>query len=91
MEFEDGDGDGYYSDCTANSEGTYHFDTNSTMFDTTADDNSNEKSVAEGSDLDVNAAAAKKQQPSILRNRKKKPFKSNEMPVGVIPKMMASK
>ena len=92
MEFEDGDGDGYYSDCTANSEGTYHFDTNSTMFDTTADDNSNGESIVEGSDLNVNTATANKQRDSILKgNRRKKTYKPSEMPAGAIPKMMASK
>ena len=90
LEFEDGDGDGYYSDCTANSEGTYQFDIISAIFDTTAD-NSNGESVVEGSDLNVNAVAAKKQQSSILRNRKKKILKANEMPAGAVSKMMASK
>ena len=90
LEFEDGDGDGYYSDCTANSEGTYQFNVNSFMFDTTADDDSNGESVLEGSDLNVNAAAAKKQHPSILK-RRKKILKSSEMPAGAVPKMMASK
>ena len=45
MEFEDGDGDGYYSDCMANSEGTYQFNVNSSMYNTTADDDSNGESV----------------------------------------------
>ena len=67
MEFEDGDGDRNYSDCTANSEGVFYFDTNSAMFDTTANNNSNGESVVEGSDLNVNAAAAKKQRPSNLK------------------------
>ena len=62
------------------------------MFDTTVDDSSNGESVVEGSDLNVNAAAAKKQRPSILkRNREKKPFKASEMLAGVVPKMMVSK
>ena len=91
MEFEDGDGNGYYSDCTAKSEGKYHFDINSPMFDTTADNNSNGESVVEGIDLNVNAAAVKKQRPSILRNRKKKTFKASEMSAGAVPKIMASK
>ena len=90
MEFEDGDDNGYYSDCTANSEGIYQFDIKSAMFDTTAYD-SNGESVVEGSDLNVNAAAAKKQRPSILRNRKKKILKASEMPAGAVPKMMANK
>ena len=92
MEFEDGDGDGYYSNYTSNSEGTYQFNGNSSFSDTTANDDSNEESVLEGSDLNVNAAAAKKPRPtSILRNRKKKILKSNEMPAGAVSKMMASK
>ena len=41
MEFGDRNGDGYYSDCTANSEDTYQFNVNSAMFDTNAGDNSN--------------------------------------------------
>ena len=41
MEFEDGDGDGYYSDCTANSEGTYQFNVNSSVYNTTTNDDSN--------------------------------------------------
>ena len=42
--------------------------------------------------MNVNAAAAKKQRPSILKgNRKEKTFKANEMPAGAVPKMMASK
>ena len=92
MEFEDGDGDGYYSDCTANSEGTYQFIVNSSVHSTTANDDSNGESVLEGSDLNVNAAAAKKPQPtSILRNRKKKILKASELPAGAVSKMMASK
>ena len=69
LEFEEKDGDGYYSDCTVDSEGTYHFDVNFTMFDTAADDNSNRESVVEGSDLNVSAAAAKTQRPSILKQK----------------------
>ena len=62
------------------------------MFDTTADDNSNGESVVKESDLNVNAAAAKKQRPSFLkRNRKKKTFKASEMPAGEVPKIMGSK
>ena len=71
-EFEDGDGYGYYSDCTANSEGMYQFNVNSSLYDTTADDDSKGESVLEGSDLNVNAAAANKPRPtSILRNKTK--------------------
>ena len=90
LEFEHGDGDGYYSDCTANSEGTYQFNINSTMFDAT-DNDINGESVVEGNDLNVNAAAAKKQRPGILRNRKKKILKASKMPAGAVPKVMASK
>ena len=60
------------------------------MFDTTTDDDSNGESVLEGSDLNVNAVAAKKQRPSILK-RREKILKSSEMPAGAVPKMMASK
>ena len=90
LEFGDGDGDGYYSDCTANAEGTYQFNVNSSLFDTTANDDSNGESVLEGRDLNVNAAAAKKQRPST-RKRNKKILKASEMPAGAVPKMMASK
>ena len=60
------------------------------MFDTIAN-NSNGESVVERIDFDVNAAAAKKQRPSILRNRKKKVLKASEIPLGEVSKMMASK
>ena len=91
LEFVDSDGDGYYSDCTANSEGTWGLNVNSAMFDTTTDNNSNGESVLEGSDLTVNAAAAKKQRPSILKGSRRKILKSSEMLAGAVPKMMASK
>ena len=39
LEFDDSDG--YESDFTTNSEGTFQFDINSAMLDTTTDDNSN--------------------------------------------------
>ena len=49
----------------------------------------------EGSELNVNAAAAKKPRPtSILKgksSRRKKLYKSSKMPAGAVPKMMASK
>ena len=64
------------------------------MYDTTANDDSNGESVLEGSELNVNAAAARKPRPtSILKGnrRKKKIFKASEMPAGAVPKMMASK
>ena len=61
------------------------------MFDTTDDDNSNGESVVEVSDLNFSTAAAKKQQPSILKGIRRKTFKSIEMPAGAIGKMMASK
>ena len=94
MEFKDEDGEGYYSDCTANSEATYDFNVHSSVYDTTtADDDSNGESVLKGSELNVNAAAARKARPtSILKQkRKKKIFKTSEMPAGAVPKMMASK
>ena len=64
------------------------------MYDTTiVSDDSNGKSVLEGSKLNVNAAAATKVRPtSILKQKKrKKIFKAGEMPAGAVPKMMASK
>ena len=62
------------------------------MFDTIANNNSNGESVVEGSGLNVNAAAAKKQCPSILKgNRRKKILRASEMPAEVVPKMMANK
>ena len=48
----------------------------------------------EGSESNVNATAAKKARPSsILKGkcRKRRIFKANEIPAGVVPKMMASK
>ena len=86
------DCDGYYSNCTANSTGTYQFNVNFSLSDTTTNDDSNGESLLEGSDLNVNAAAAKKLRPtSILRNRKKKILKASEMPAGAVLKMMANK
>ena len=64
------------------------------MYDTAADDDSNGDSVLEGSELNVNAAAARKPRPmSILKGnrRKKKIFKASEKPACAVPKMMASK
>ena len=84
--------DGYDSDFTANTQnsiGTFQFNANSSLFDTTVDNNSNGEMILEGSDLNVNAAAARKGKPSsILR---KKHFKSSEMPSGAITKMIANK
>ena len=91
MEFGDSDGDGYNSDFTANSKGTFQFNVNSAMVNTTVDNNSNGEIILEGSDLNVNAAAAKKQRPSILIGNRRKNFKSSEMPAGAIPKIMARK
>ena len=49
----------------------------------------------EGSELNVNAAAATKARPtSILKGkprRKRRIFKASEMPAGAVPKMMVSK
>ena len=66
------------------------------MYDTTtADDDSNGESVLKGSKLNVNVVAARKARPtSILKgksSRKKKLYKSSEMPAGAVPKMMTSK
>ena len=72
------------------SEGTYQFNVNSSLFDTTADDDSNGESILEGDDLNVNAAAAKKQHPSILK-RRKKILRSSEIPTGAVLKIMAKK
>ena len=49
MEFDDSDG--YESDFTANSKGTFQFNVNSAIFDTTANNNSNGEIIIEGSDL----------------------------------------
>ena len=91
LEFEDRDCDGLYSDCTATSESTYHFDINSAMFDTTANNNSSEESVVEGSDLNVNVEAAKKQHPRILKRNKKIKLSAIEMSAGAVPKMITRK
>ena len=95
LEFEDENGDGYYSDYTANSKATYDFNVHSSVYDTTGDDDSNGESVLEGKELNVSAAAATKARPSsILRGkspRRKKLYKSSEMLAGAVPKMMASK
>ena len=64
LEFEDDNGEGYYSDYTANSEATYDFNIHSSVYDTTDDDDSNEESVLEGKELNVNAAAATKPRPT---------------------------
>ena len=61
MEFEDGNGYGNFSDCTANSESIFQLNINSTMFDTTADNNSNGESVVEGKDLNVSAKRKQKE------------------------------
>ena len=93
MEFEEGDANRYYSDCTANSEDEQNqFNVNSSLFDTTINDDSNGESVLEGSDLNVNAAAEKKPRPtSILRDKKKKILKASEILAEAVSKMMASK
>ena len=90
MEFDDNEG--YDPDFVANSKGTFKFNVNSAMFDTTADDNSNGE-IIEGCDLNVNAAVAAKKQrpPSILKGRGRTTLKSSEMPAGAISKMMANK
>ena len=50
LEFEDEDGEGYYSDYTANSEATYDFNVHSSVYDTTtANDDNNGEIVLEGS------------------------------------------
>ena len=90
MELEDDDG--YESDSTANSEGIFQFNANSAIFDTTVDDNSNGEIILEGSNLNVNmAAATKKQRLSILKRNGRKTFKCSEMPAEGIEKMMSNK
>ena len=91
VKFDNSKGDGYNSDFTANSEGIFQLNVNSAVFDTTADDNSNGEIILEESDLNINAAVAEKQRPSILKGNRRKNFKSSEMPAGVIPKMMVTK
>ena len=92
IKFDNSHSDGYNSDFTANSKDTFQFNANSDMVNTTANNNSNGEIILEGSDLNVNAAAAtKNQRPRILSGNRRKSLKSSEIPVGVIPKMMANK
>ena len=87
------DNDWYESDFTANSESTFQFNVNSAMFDTTANNNSNEEIVIEGINLNVNVAVATKkiERLSILKGKGRRSFKSSEMPAGAVGKMMANK
>ena len=84
------DDEGYKSDFivnTQNSEGTYQFNTNSTVIDATDNANSNEE-ILEGSqyNLNNNAAAATNRKHGILRGilrgkgQQRQQFKSTEMP-----------
>ena len=95
LDFEDDNGGGYYSDYTANSEGTYDFNVHSSVYNTTGDNYSNGESVLEGKELNVSAAAATKAKPtSILRekrSRRKKFYRSSEMPAGAVSEMLANK
>ena len=94
LEFEDDNGDGYYSDYTANSEATCDFNFHSSVYNTNGDNDSNGESFLEGKALNVSAAAVKKTRPSILKGRsprRKKLYKSSEMPEGAVPKMMANR
>ena len=62
---------GYKSDFTANtqnSEGSFQCNANSTIFDATVDNNSNGE-ILEGSNLNVNAAAAARKPRSILKGK----------------------
>ena len=77
------DSDGYESDYTNNSEGTFTSVVNSTMFDDT-DNNSIGESVSEGNKLNVNAASLTRPKKSILKQNGKKTFKLSEMPAGLI-------
>ena len=73
LEFEDEDGEGYYYDYTAKSEATYSFNVHSFMYDTTTtSDNSNGEGVLEGSELNVNAAAATKARPTSIPRQKRR-------------------
>ena len=85
------DTDGYDSDFTQNSDGTFQFIANSsTMYDMT-DDESNGESVSEEQDLNINAAALTRPKKGILKRGEKKLYKSSEMPAAAVAKMMASK
>ena len=88
---EIGDSDEYESDFTHNSEGMWQFMANSTMYDTT--NNEDGESVSEGTKMNVNAAAASAtSKESVLNKRRgKKVYKSSEMPTAAVAKMMASK
>ena len=90
LDFEDDNGDGYYSDYTANSEATYDFNASLAVYDATGDGDSDGESVLEGKELTVSAAAATKSRPqSILKvkgKKKKKVFKSSELPAGAVSK-----
>ena len=95
----DDDNNGYFSDRTANSEATFDFNASSAVvYDATGDVDSDGESVLEGQELTVNAAAAATKSPpqGILRvkgkggRRKKRVFKSSEMPAGAVSKMMAN-
>ena len=92
--FVDEDDNGYYFDCTANSEATYNFNASSAVYDATGDNDSNGESVLEGQELTVSAAAATKSRPqSILKvkgKKQKKIFRASEMPAGAVSKMMAN-
>jgi len=83
------DSDGYESDFTHNSEGTFQFVVNSTIYDTT--DNEDGEGVSEGTKLNVNAAAAStKPKKSVLKRRGKEIFKLSEIPAAAVARMMAS-
>ena len=60
------------------------------MYNTTGDE-SNGESVSEEKELNANAAASTKPKRSILKRGGKKVFKSSEIPVAAVAKMMASK
>ena len=64
------------------------------MYDTTGDDDSNGESVLEGQELNVSAAAATKEKPpSNLRKkrpRRKKLYRSSEMPAGAVSKILVN-
>ena len=70
IEFDDNVG--YNSDFTANSEVTFKFKANSTMFNSTVNNDSNGERVLEGNKLNVNAAAVTRKPRGILKGKGKK-------------------
>ena len=84
------DSEGYESNYTNNSEGTFIFVANSTMYNTT-DNESNGENVSGGKELNVNAAASMIPKKSILKRNGKKRFRLSKMSAGAVGNIMASK